>query len=340
MKIGSVYMEITNRCNLNCTTCYNRSGKNRQTCELTVDKVGKVVERFRQYGCDSFTFSGGEPFLHSEIDELLSYISRREDCRFSIVTNGTLIKQNHINRISSLRNVWVQISLDGANEESNARIRGKGNFDKPLSSIRNLSRSGVPCIAKMVITKSNFREIEPFYRLMANIRVPPAFDFVICRGNGSEDWEEKGLTAEEKLIAMGIIRRLNSETGMEAEIPRCSYSCPLKDADGIMHVLVKADGKIQPCQSMYDDDCSIGDALKSSEREIEQKLRYFSEVIISRKERDYGCERCILQDRCDHGCPAIAKQKCGSLWGDDGECLIRKKAFLKGIVDYNTGNGK
>ena len=44
----------------------------------------------------------------------------------------------------------------------------------------------------------------------------------------------------------------------------------------------------------------------------------------------------VDEDRCDHGCPAIAKQKCGSLWGDDGECLIRKKAFLKGILDHNT----
>ena len=301
-----------------------------------MDKIGEFVERFRQYGCDSFTFSGGEPFLYSEIDDLLSYISKHEDCRFSIVTNGTLMTKKQISGISSLRNIWVQISLDGANEESNARIRGKGNFDKALSSIRMLSEASVPCIAKMVVTKSNFQEIEPFYRLMTSIRVMPAFGFVICQGNGSEDWEDKGLTAEEKLLAMGIIRRLNLETGVEAEIPRCSYSCPLKDSEGIMHVLVKANGKIQPCQSLYDDDCSIGNVLKFSEKEIEQKYRFFSEVIISRKDRDYGCERCILQDRCDHGCPAIAKQKCGSLWGDDGECLIRKKAFLKGILDHNT----
>ena len=34
MKVKTVYVEITNQCNLNCRTCYNRSGLNRERREL------------------------------------------------------------------------------------------------------------------------------------------------------------------------------------------------------------------------------------------------------------------------------------------------------------------
>ena len=39
MRISKAYIEITNRCNLNCTTCYNRSGLNTVTREIGVTEV-------------------------------------------------------------------------------------------------------------------------------------------------------------------------------------------------------------------------------------------------------------------------------------------------------------
>ena len=329
MRIGSAYIEITNRCNLNCSTCYNRSGLNVETCELSAESIKGITERLHLYECHTFTFSGGEPFLHSEIDKLLSFVSASQEDQFSFVTNGTLITKYHINQMASFRNIWIQVSLDGANEESNAYIRGAGSFDKALSSIQGIVEAGIPCTAKMVITHANIGDIERYYRLIEGCGAIPTFGFVVQQGNSRLGWDQKGLTVEEKIAAIDTIRRLNDETGLAVELLGCAYSCPLINSEEIMHILVKSNGAIQPCQSLYDDAYCIGSVAQFSEKEIEEGMTKLAELVEKRKGRDFGCERCFLQESCDHGCPAMAMQQSGSILGDDGDCMMRKANRLK-----------
>ena len=46
MNIRTVYVEITNQCNLNCRTCYNRSGLNRTRREISAEELRGVMEVF------------------------------------------------------------------------------------------------------------------------------------------------------------------------------------------------------------------------------------------------------------------------------------------------------
>ena len=60
MKVATVYIEITNQCNLNCRTCYNRSGLNRQPREISPRQLEEnILPLFTWYGCRRFLFSGG-----------------------------------------------------------------------------------------------------------------------------------------------------------------------------------------------------------------------------------------------------------------------------------------
>ena len=45
MKVDAAYLEITNRCNLNCATCYNRSGLNREIRELKFEDLLACIRR-------------------------------------------------------------------------------------------------------------------------------------------------------------------------------------------------------------------------------------------------------------------------------------------------------
>ena len=108
MNIKTVYVEITNRCNLNCATCYNRSGLNRKTSELSFKQIEHIIQSFLPYGLKRFLLSGGEPTLHSEFEKILDLIDTYPQITFGIVTNGTnhnqklleFLKQNIVHKIA------------------------------------------------------------------------------------------------------------------------------------------------------------------------------------------------------------------------------------------------
>ena len=43
MKVKTIYAEILNQCNLNCRTCYNRSGLNRERRELSKARLEEIL---------------------------------------------------------------------------------------------------------------------------------------------------------------------------------------------------------------------------------------------------------------------------------------------------------
>ena len=72
MNVTSVYVEITNQCNLNCRTCYNRSGLNRTRKELSCEDLEQLIQLFLPLGLKHLSLSGGEPTLHSAFHKLKS----------------------------------------------------------------------------------------------------------------------------------------------------------------------------------------------------------------------------------------------------------------------------
>lgn len=90
MNIKTAYFEITNQCNLNCATCYNRSGINKEHLEISVTKLNESINMLSAYGLERVLISGGEPTLHSDFDNVLELVNESPFLSFGIVTNGTV----------------------------------------------------------------------------------------------------------------------------------------------------------------------------------------------------------------------------------------------------------
>ena len=73
-----------------------------------------------------FTFSGGECFLR---EDLLDLWERHGDCFFQVYTNGTLLDDAMVGRLSRLGNVAPMVSIEGSRESTDGR-RGPGMYDK------------------------------------------------------------------------------------------------------------------------------------------------------------------------------------------------------------------
>ena len=329
MKLRTAYVEITNQCNLNCRTCYNRSGLNRSRQEISYEALDGLIETFRPLGLQRLLFSGGEPTLHSDFDRILTLLDKHPDLSFGIVTNGTNPHRGLIERLNTNDRFTLQISLDGSSEERNAQTRGAGHFDQAMAFARQIHTPAAPPRLKMVVAQRNFDDIEAFYRLALSIGFVPEFAFLYRSGNAKDTWEEQALLPLQKLKTLKTVDRLNHETGMQAFLPMCTSRCPIPYTLDELSVCVKPNGDIQPCQSLYSEDYTIGNLFSFDEAALRGNLARIQSLAQQRTTVDYGCARCPLQQGCGRGCMAAAVNLCGDPLGDDGECAYRKMPFFR-----------
>ncbi len=101
--------------------------------ELTTDEIFNIIKSFKKFNGNTIVFSGGEIALRKDLYEILQY-SYNLGIANEILTNGTLWTEDMVRAIAPLI-TRVQISIDGYNETSNSKIRGKGCFEKALKTV-------------------------------------------------------------------------------------------------------------------------------------------------------------------------------------------------------------
>ena len=328
MKFKTVYTEITNRCNLNCSTCYNRSGLNRTTKEISIEQIEHILGLCSRYGAKRFLFSGGEPSLHSHFHDLLRLLDNYPEFSFGFVTNGTVHDDTFIDFLNTHDNITLQVSLDGASEESNRLTRGSNNFERAVEFVKKLHMPTQKPLLKMVVSQSNLYCAEEFYRLAVSLNCVPEFAFIYKSGNGSDYWEQKALSAQQKLSVLRMVRSLNEEYGLEAYLPMCTVRCPYSAGAEQMAICIKTNGNIQPCQTMYSDKYSLGNVFDFREEETIAEVNALVSIAKQRLSTDYGCEKCLLRSGCGKGCMSEAINNFGDPLANDGSCLFRKLQFL------------
>ena len=118
---------LTNACNLSCDHCFMRSGKPLAN-ELTKEEWLRILTDFRHQGGVNVTFTGGEPLMNRDFETILIH-SHQQGLTTTVLSNGILWTEESINKLSPYISE-IQISIDGFDEQSNAKVRGAGHFDK------------------------------------------------------------------------------------------------------------------------------------------------------------------------------------------------------------------
>ncbi len=83
-----VYLEITNRCNLNCPFCIKNT---RPLKNLNMEEFSYILNQLKPYTKYLYFHILGEPLLHPEVNEFIDKGS--QDFNINITTNGYLIKK-------------------------------------------------------------------------------------------------------------------------------------------------------------------------------------------------------------------------------------------------------
>ena len=160
--INKLYVELTSRCNLNCSMCFRNNWFDEEYSIMGQDTSKKVKQLFVSGVADEVFFGGmGEPLLCNEIYEMVAE-AKRNCMKAELITNATLLDAKASTKLveSGIDTVWI--SMDGFSKEEYEKIRKGSLFDKIISNIENFNRirKSTKLGITFVMMKENLSELD------------------------------------------------------------------------------------------------------------------------------------------------------------------------------------
>jgi cyclic pyranopterin phosphate synthase len=139
--LGVLRLSLTARCNLACPYCLPDGAA--PPGLLTLAQRLAVIEAAVALGARSLRLTGGEPLLHSGLEELITAVqplrARTADSpglhEIALTSNGTLLSAERARALHAAGLDRITLSLDGTTGASVARMAGVGNGDALLAKV-------------------------------------------------------------------------------------------------------------------------------------------------------------------------------------------------------------
>lgn len=148
---------ITYRCNATCSFC---DIWERPSPYVTPENVADNLRDLKRLGVKVIDFTGGEPLLHRQLDELLREAKNR-GLITTVTTNGLLYPKN-AEKLHGLIDM-LHFSLDSPIAEEHDKSRGVKCFDKVMESIAIAKQLGERPDILFTVFEHNVHQIRQMY---------------------------------------------------------------------------------------------------------------------------------------------------------------------------------
>lgn len=154
---------LTDDCSSRCIYCYMDSQvvedfKDRGKV-LTLPEIGEIAAQARAFGIRQVQLTGGEPFLHRNILEIIE-IFIKAGFKVSISTKKPF-EEAFAQKLKAAGLTELQISLDTLKPQTYERLVGipSKNLENTLKSIKYIIEQGISCKIKTTVTSLNIKEV-------------------------------------------------------------------------------------------------------------------------------------------------------------------------------------
>lgn len=249
----NITMAITDRCNLLCKHC----SYNAKYSENIAEKVSKneMMARMKSILCynpTSIILTGGEPMIRDDFIELIDWLKNQYKGKIFLMTNGTLINNANVKKIVNTFS-QIDISIDGIDDETCEKIRGKGVYDKVVKAVQLLQHNNFHKISlSMVDTHITHKYIREFYKLNEKLNTHPIIRSFSAVGRGEKNKHQLELKGEDYEESKQILSE-NVKTNFKRNFK--SSGC----GAGRGNFFVDYDGKIYGCATLREFGCKLGE---------------------------------------------------------------------------------
>lgn len=293
-------LELTNTCNLSCIMCGRREKDFQPTFfdPAWLDTLAPVLDRVTEVTL----FGWGEPTVHPKFREILEYLNRFPVKKY-FVSNGMLLHRFADLIVSSVD--VLAVSLDGANQATNDRIRHGSDFSRIVANLRSL-----------VAKRNESPEKRPYINFVMTLmrdNLPELPQMVeLAHSLGIEEVKAVYLTAFSDALAPQVlygrqeeIRAVFEETlelakrrGVLVKLPYVQGDDPAGNAlhkpcfVGWRDFFLGSDGFVRPCQSTAQQLFSIHDHDTFMHMWNSAEYQKFRAAVNQAKEMPRQCSVC------------------------------------------------
>lgn len=311
--LSEISIEILQRCPNRCIYCSSHSNP-QATHIIPFEIIKNVIDDAKSLGCKTVCLSGGEPFLHPHILDIISYIAKQQLTCY-VYTSGIYMKDEVY---SSLPNEYIEairgmvdkviFNVEADSSTLYDKIMGTdvGGFDMMKKSINDCVSSGLVVETHVVPMQVNFKHLKSIFEMCYQLGVSKVSILrLVLQGRALENLSLVKLSGEDNWEVTKLIKTLNESYKGKVRIglPYSDSNCRIYCKAASDKINVRYDGNVYPCEVFKDDllnaklGCEPDNVWKDSFYNIYKNSPYLNVVrkSIEAFKKEDGDETCYGQ---------------------------------------------
>lgn len=323
--IGCVALEITQKCNLDCTLCY-LSEHSQAVRDIPIQEIFKRLDAIlAHYGAGtSVQITGGDPTLrkHSELIEIVAY-AKKLGLHTALFTNG----------IAATRELLTQLAKAGLNDVAfhvdTTQEREGYDSEASLNAIREnyIKRAqglGLMVIFNTTVHNDNFHELPLLVRFFVKNAKHVSFaSFQLQAETGRGEWGARNDVVDPVTVKASIEKAINSS------LPWDKVRIGHRDCHSYMPTLVAGDS----VHAVVDDETLFEQFIEAFKHIQTTRQNGKARIIV-----DYA-KALLLKPRWQwrllKACAAKLYEMRGSLWKSRGR-VHKLSFFIQNFMDASA----
>ncbi|MEM5436912.1 pyrroloquinoline quinone biosynthesis protein PqqE [Paraburkholderia diazotrophica] len=247
--------ELTYRCPLHCAFCYNPVDYTDHRDELSTAQWINVLREARKLGAAQLGFSGGEPLMRDDLEELVAE-AHRLGFYTNLITSGVGLTDARLGVLKANGLDHIQLSFQDSTQELNDFLSSTRTFDLKNRVARSIKAHGFPMVLNCVLHRYNLPHVDK----IIDMALAMGAEYLELANTQYYGWAHANRaqlmpTAEQLREAEAVVERYRKEIGNRCRIffvvPDYFETRPKRCMNGWGSVFlgVAPDGAALPCHS-------------------------------------------------------------------------------------------
>ena len=337
--ILTVWLHVTNACNLRCNYCYldkTTENMSADTAFMAVDAIFRsaVQQGFTQV---KIKYAGGEASLRManvvSVHDYAAQVAQEHgiELRGVLLSNGVMLAQRVIEQLKT-RNIKVMISLDGIGAYHDTQRpfkEGQGSFEYVDRTISRLLANGLVPSISVTISQRNLAGLHELVMYILERELPFSLNYYRdneCATEGSSlQFGEQQMIDAMRSAYKVIERHLPARSLLGSLIDKARLSSPHQSTCGVGHnyMVIDQHGGVAKCQAdIKRTVTTIG--ARDPLRVIQMDRTGVQGLPVEEKE---GCRTCDWRYWCTGGCPLLTYRMTNRYDVKSPNCNIYQNLF-------------
>ncbi len=248
-------LELTYRCPLKCSWCNNPLDfEDYGSQELSTAEWKKVLDDARRLGALQLGFTGGEPMLRDDLEELVGHADRI-GFYTNLITSGIGLTEERLLALKAAGLKHIQLSVQASRAELTDALVGARAHAGKMEAARLIKKHGFPMVLNVPVFKQNIGEIDAMIAWAAGMGI----EYIEFANIQYYNWalmnrDELMPTLAQVREAEAVVNRWREKLGNTMTIyfviPDYYEGRPkaCMNGWGAIHLTVAPDGVAMPCQ--------------------------------------------------------------------------------------------